>query len=102
MKIVNPTNETHSIELIPRYYNNLANLDLLLINESTNESFEVVNTFSVTDGKLTLTFDFDFLNNDRYSFKLSQENEIVFRGNIFATTQETQDFKQTNNLYYEY
>lgn len=102
MKIVNPINESHSVELIPRYYNNLDNLDLLLINESTNESFEVENTFSVNDGKLTLNFDFDFLDSDRYSFKLSQENEIVFRGNIFATTQETQDFKQTNNLYYEY
>ena len=102
MKIVNPNDTTHIINLVPRYNTSALNLDLFLINEETNEPSQVANTYSILGGILSLTFDFEFSENDRFSFKLMEENEVVYRGKIFATTEETQDFKQTNNLYYEY
>ena len=101
MKIVNQNNTTHEIKLIPRFYPT-NELVLELKNESTQVKTVVDNSYTISDGYLTLTFDFTFQNKDRFEFKLT-ENEIVFRGKIYATSEDTQDYKQTNGVYtYEF
>lgn len=110
MKIVNQNNTTHEFKLIPRFYPT-STLTLVLKNESTQEETTLpisfpelafTNNYFVLDGYLNLKFDFDFQHKDRFEFKLT-ENEIVFRGKIYATKEDTQDYKQTTGVYtYEF
>lgn len=111
MKIVNQNNSTHEFKLIPRFYPT-STLTLTLKNESTNEEtvlpisfpeFAFTNNYFILDGYLNLKFDYTFQDKDRFQFDLKENEEIVFRGKIYATSEETQDYKQTNGVYrYEF
>ena len=99
MKVINPNNQINTIKLIPRF-KDVEAFDLLLINETTKEETNFfIDIYTYKDG--ILVFDLDFATNegDKYEFKLSILNEVLFRGKIFATEQETQDFDLTKDLY---
>jgi len=99
MKVVNPNETEHTIKLIPRFYPTDA-LVLNLYNEFTTISTDVDNIYIVTDGDLFITFDFDFENNSKYQIKITEADEVVYRGKLIATTQDPQEYKLTNNVYY--
>ena len=102
MKIVNPNNTNHEFKLIPRFYPS-GEIVLSLKNESTSVETTVSNSYTISDGYLTLNFDFEFSNKDRFQFNLFGDNDIVYRGKIYATTEETQDYKQSTDVYrYEF
>jgi len=99
MKVINPNNQINTIKLIPRF-KDVEAFDLLLINETTKEETTFfIDNYSYIDG--VLVFDLDFATNegDKYEFKLSILNEVLYRGKIFATSQEPQDFDLTKDLY---
>ena len=98
MKIVNTTDTTHNISLIPRYYPYSA-VTFELYNEATKEITIVPNTYSVTNGVFILTFDYTFTDKDKFQIKL-EENSVVYRGKLIVTDQNTQEYKLTDNLYY--
>ena len=97
MKIVDPGDSTHNITLIPRFDTTDA-LTLVLYNEATKVSSTVANTHVLRDGNLIVTFDFTFVNKDKYQIKISQ-GDILYRGKILATTQIPQDYKLTDGRY---
>jgi len=99
MKVVNPEDTEHIITLIPRYYPK-ENINLSLFNEATKVIENVDNTHTVTDGVLFLSFEYTFTENQKFQIKLNQDNEIVFRGKLIATSQTPQDYKLTNNVYF--
>lgn len=99
MNVVNPNDTEHTIKLIPRYYPTDA-ITLSLFNEATQISENVDNTFTVTDGNLFLTFEYTFTENQKFQIKLNEDDEIVYRGKLFSTTQDPQEYKLTNNVYY--
>ena len=47
-----------------------------------------------------LSFDYNFEDKYKYQMKIHESDEDVFRGKILCTTQETQDYKLTKDLYY--
>lgn len=98
MKIVNQNNTTHNIKFVPRYYPT-GIINVHLYNESSGEFFVENCIYSVLDGYLFLTFDFNFINKDRFSFKVMENNNVVYRGKIFSTIEETQNYKQSTYLY---
>lgn len=98
MKVVDPNDLSHSIELIPRTYQEDVVLDLY--NEVTKVETTVVNTSSFSDGIFTINFDFTFAENDKYQIKISKGTEIIYRGKLIATTQEPQKYKLTKDLFY--
>ena len=102
MKIVNPTDSTHMVKLIPRTYT-YDNITLNLYNESTRESADIILVygvgFDILTGFLVITFDYDFTDGDKYQIKLTS-TDVDYRGKLFATTQETQEYSQTKELYY--
>ena len=98
MKVVDPNNLSHSIELIPRTYQENVVLDLY--NEVTKVETTVANTSSFLDGIFTINFDFTFAENDKYQIKISKGTEIIYRGKLIATTQEPQKYKLTKDLFY--
>jgi hypothetical protein len=101
MNVVNPTNTTHTLSLIPRYYV-CGTVDLFIYNESTQVETNVSNLYLVEDGYLTLTFDFNFTERYRYQYRLVSDSEIIYRGLIFATSQEVENYLTDNNTYTHY
>lgn len=98
MKIVNPNNTNHQFTLIPRYYPT-EEIIVELYNEATKVKIIVESTYIVTDGYLNLNFDFTFAEKDRFSVKITDLNGVVYRGKIYATAEETQDYKQSISRY---
>lgn len=98
MKVVDPNNTTHNIRLIPRAY--LEPIVLELYNEVTQVETVVPNMAIVSDGILSISFGFTFSEGDKYQIKLSNGTEILYRGKLFATTQQPQQYKMTEGLYY--
>ncbi len=98
MKVILPSNSTHTIKFTPRYEpTNILSLEVTKEGVNTTEIIEP--TYTISNGVMSLTFDLDVLEQDRYSFKLIEDEEVVFRGKLFATEQEPQDFKLTKNTY---
>ena len=97
MKVVNPNDTNHTIDLIPREYKE--DVILELYNETTREKTIVVNTSSTTDGIFSINFDFDFSEGDKFQIKISKDSDILYRGKIIATTQEPQEYKLTQGLF---
>jgi hypothetical protein len=99
MKVVNPEDTDHIIDLIPRYYP-IKGLYFSLFNEATKETENIDNTYTITDGVLFLSFEYTFTENQKFQIKLSEDTEIVYRGKLIATSQTPQDYKLTNNVYF--
>lgn len=97
MIVVNPENTVHTFDIIPRYYTKAIVLELY--NEVTQVSEIVNQLFVVNDGIMTVSFSYTFTEQAKYQIKLTDENGVVFRGKLIATSQTPQDYKQTNNLY---
>lgn len=99
MKVLNPNDTTHEIELIPRYYP-LGALKLEFYNETTQEATNLTNIYVINDGIMTISFDLTVSEGEKHQFRLIDGYNIVYRGKIRVTSQETEDFKDTNNAYY--
>jgi len=99
MNVVNPNDTAHEIVIIPRYYPSDA-IVVDLFNEAKQTSEIVENTYGVENGKLTLRFDYEFIEGGRFQIKITEASEVVYRGKIFATTQEPQNYSTSTNAYY--
>jgi hypothetical protein len=97
-KVLDFNDTNHSISLVPRYYPEGA-VTFELYNESTKVKTVVSNTYMITNGLFTITFDYTFENKEKYQIKL-EENSIVFRGKLLITDQNTQEYRLTKDLYY--
>jgi hypothetical protein len=92
MKIVYPNNTTHKIKLIPRF-------TPVGVCEFIIEGYTQVIDYQFLDGVFTFYFTFTFKNKDRFSFYIINQGEILYRGKIYATASETQNYKQTDEVY---
>lgn len=100
MKVVNPTNTSHSIKVVPRF-NYTTSITFNLYNENTQENEDVSNSSYREDGFLNISFDYTFTEGDRFQIKITDtENSVVYRGKLFATSQETQNYQLTKDLFY--
>ena len=99
--IVNPNLTIHTIKLVPRF--STSNVLTLTITDSTlGTSTNLATTYTTGgDYKLALTFDYTFTAESSYQLKLTDTvtSEIVYRGLVLATTQNSQSYKLTDNLY---
>lgn len=98
MKVVNPNSATHIIGIVPRYYG-FEGAVLTLTNLAKDYESVVAHTELLVAGVLEITFDFTFEERDKYTFKLMEGTEVIYRGQLFATEQDTQDFDITVNYY---
>jgi len=96
---VYPINTEHTLLLIGRYDTSKA-IVLVLYNEATQEETTPASTYELLNGIMSVTFDFAFVENDKYQVKISDVDGIIYRGKLIATSQQPQEFKQTNELYY--
>ena len=119
MKILNPDNTTHYITLQPRF-DPTSVLTLELTNEVTKEviviglntdfdadlsgELEMVfgfvgNIYVLENGVLVITFDLEVLESDRFTIKITQEDIVIYRGKVFVTNQNPQEYKLTKGKY---
>jgi len=96
---LSPTDLEHYISFIARYKPTI-DLDVALYNEASQIETIVESKFSTVDGLTTVSFDFNFVENDKYQIKITDCDGIMFRGKIIASSQTPQEFKQTKDLYY--
>lgn len=99
MHIVNSTDTSHTLKLIPREYT-LLDVVLTITNEETNTDYVLDNSFITTDGIMAITFDFDFKDKQRFSLFIEDSKEdIIYRGKIICLNTDTQDIKQSTDYY---
>ena len=101
MKVINPNDATHSVSIIPRF-NDTTTVTMLITDEATKtEVLATSFTYVLTNGIGVAAFDNTLVEKSKYSFKLLDNGtEIIYRGKMLATTQETQDYKLTTDLYF--
>jgi hypothetical protein len=77
-------------------------LSLIVTDNFKSESVSLENTFEIQEGKVVLTFDYDFRSESRYDVVINYINtsEVIYRGIFIATIQETQEYKLTKNKFY--
>jgi len=97
--VINPNDSIHTLNVIPRFYPS-NDLVVSLYNEASKVTTMPSATYNITDGKLNITFTFTFVDKDRHQVKVTEGTEVVYRGKLFTTTQDPQDFKLTNDLYF--
>jgi hypothetical protein len=100
MKIINPIDTEHELILIPRYYVS-GDVSLELTNEFTKE----VNTYALTpitiDGYMYLNFTDTFDNNSKFQIKVTDNQNVLFRGILFVIDQseDTQNYKTSKGVF---
>ena len=99
MNIVNPNNTSHDIKIIPRFGTPFE-VVFELYNEQTQLTETIVNTFTFSDGYLTILFNYDFIDGQKFQIKLIDDITVIYRGKLMATTQTPQTFKASKDLYY--
>ncbi|HRA73654.1 MAG TPA: hypothetical protein PLB11_12640 [Flavobacterium sp.] len=100
MNIVNPTTLLHKIIIIPRYYPT-GIVKFSLYNETTQLTDIVTVVYNVVDGKMFIDFDYDFIENQSFKVKITENDNVVYMGKLFVTSQEPQSYKITQNVYYK-
>ena len=99
MKIVDPNNTNHLIYIVPRYYTDLATT-LNIYDEATKVNDVATNVFTTLNGVTTVNFYYNFKDKAKYQIKLTDVNGVVYRGKLMATSQDSQDYKMTKDLYF--
>tara|TARA_R110000803_G_scaffold76454_1_gene141048 strand:+ start:1285 stop:1587 length:303 start_codon:yes stop_codon:yes gene_type:complete len=97
--VINPNNSTHTLNVIPRFYPS-NDLVISLYNEALKTTSTPANTYNITNGKLNITFTFTFVNKDRHQVKITDSANVVYRGKLITTTQDTQTYSQTDGQYF--
>ena len=98
MIVLNPNDISHIFNIIPRYYPT-DYINCYLYNEET-QATSVVNTYTIYDGIMTVTFNKTLVEGQKYQIMIEDENGVIYRDKLFVTSQTPQDFKATKDLYY--
>lgn len=93
MKVVNPSNANHTIIIIPRYYSYGS-----IVVSFNNDT--ITSTYNLEDGLLSVNFNYNFVEGDKFKIKIKDSGEVLYNGMIFATSQDPQTFKASKDLYY--
>lgn len=98
MKVLLPINTSHSISFIPRFYPTGV-LSMDITKEGYDTLVTVTPSYSVNNGLINLDFDLTGVEQDRFSVKITEGSNTVFKGKLFFTSQNSQDFKLTKDTY---
>jgi len=99
MIVLRPTNTIHTITLIPRFIPSVE-LILQLYDETLQTNDTIENTYTYTNGMLSIEFYLECTESQKFKLKISQEEDVIYRDKIFVTAQNTQEFKATKDHYY--
>lgn len=97
--VVNTNNTSHLLKVTPRLFP-CTDIEIH-ITDSFRSTVDVVSpTYWEDNNLLNISFDYSFEDESNYQIKITDENsEVVFRGEILSTSQNTQDYSLTSNRY---
>ena len=101
--IINPNNTEHTISFVPRYYPSGTIYFKLVDSASDYVLDDTESVYSIsTDGKIEFTIYADVISETRYQLTIEEEasSEVLYRGIVIATSQDTQEYQLTNDKYY--
>ena len=97
--VVNTNDTTHEINVTPRFFP-CTSIDIHIKDSYKGTDTIVECEYREKNNFLLLTFDYTFADESNYQIKITDENsEVVFRGEVLSTTQETQSYSLTTNRY---
>ena len=96
--VVIPTDTTHEIRFIPRAYPENV-LIVTIVDEFTEAETILSNNYYIDKGYMFVEFDHTFEERDNYRLTISSDSDVIYRGNLFATSQNPQDFKLSQGVY---
>ena len=108
MKVIDPNDTFHTIELIPRFYEFSGFKIFVEFFDETTKDTDTIQILlpTVSNGILIIEFfnfsipNITFTEGATYQLKITDSSgDIVYRGKVFATSQTTQSFKLTEGLY---
>ena len=99
MIVINPNNTAHVIKLIPRFYPT-ETIVFNLFNEALQTSQNIDNEYLTVNGITSIGFDLECIEFAKYQIKITENNDVVFRGKLFVTSQNPETFKASKDLYY--
>jgi len=101
MIVVDPSLTNHTINIIPRDYDLGVSFKVYITNETTKEENTVPTIINELNRGVQLSFLFNFTDSYNYELRIVKTGGfILYRGKIFATSQDPQDYKQTTDKYY--
>ena len=98
MNILNPNVSNHTITLQPRF-SPIGDLFVYLTNETTKVVSDLSNSYTYISGVLNTTFDIDVLEGDKFAIVINNQSNIIYKGKLFCTSQDSQDFKLTEGKF---
>lgn len=99
MNVVKPINTAHQLKVIPRFYP-MGLLIFSLYNEETKINEVIENLYIIENGYLILSFNYTFIEGQKFQIEIKENENVVYRGKLMATSQNTQNYKASNELYY--
>ena len=95
MIVIDPGNSSHIIKVIPRTYNITNTHTFSLTDEDLRTTTDVSNTTALNDGYIDYTVTINTSEGKGYSLKITDDitGLVVWRGQLFATAQTTQEYK---------
>lgn len=99
MNVIDPTLTTHIVEFVPRF-EPTGRLSIVLTNEFTSINTAPINDYYINNRNISISFDHKFEEGDSYQIAINEGIKVVYRGLLYATEQETQDFQLTKDKYY--
>jgi hypothetical protein len=98
MKVLLPSNTTHDITIEPRYFTT-STISLEIYNESNRDVTTQDITYTVNGGVMIATFDLNVLEGDKFTFKMMEDGNVIYRCKAFGTEQDPQEYKLTKDKY---
>lgn len=98
MRVINPNDESHTITFVPRDYN-IGTTTMTIINEGDKSETEASHVISNDGNYMYVIFDLIVSEGSKYSFKITDESSVVYRGRIIVTDQEPQEYDPTTKYY---
>ena len=98
MKVISPSNTNHTFSFVPRF-NPKANLTLIIKKEGFETEDILNNSYIFTNGYVDITFYLTVVEGEKYKFEVKEGELTIYKGKLFVTNQDTQHYKQIQDIY---
>lgn len=101
MIVLNPTQQTHNITIIPRRYS--TSITIFLRNENTDVTEEITTTAIKNNTYLQISLTKELFESDSFEIQVNDVQGMIYRGKIFVTSQtDLENYKiNTDIIRYE-
>ncbi len=106
MKVFDINIQEHTIILIPRFYPT-STINVNVYKEGSNTVYNKIlssEDYIINNGYLSFILSESMFiellcNNCKYEIKITENDNVVYRGKAIATNQNTEDYKLTKDVY---